>query len=301
MIIQLFPLWAIILSGIALLQPNAFIALKTFIVPLLMIIMLSMGLTLSIDDFKRAFIKTKPLVVGILLQFIVMPATALGIAVAFGFTQDLTIGMLLVGSVAGGTASNLMCYLAKGDVALSITMTSLSTLLSIVLTPLLVTLLTNQDIHIPTQLMLLSLLKIVLAPVIFGLLINTYLAEKSKRISFVYPYISMFAIVIIIAIVVALSAPKLAQTGGMILIAVMIHNAIGLSAGYGVSALCGFSRPVCRTIAYEVGLQNSGLATALAIQFFTPVAALPGTIFSIWHNISGSLLASYWTRKDSET
>ncbi len=299
MIIQLFPLWALALSGIALAWPNYFIELKFLIVPLLMAILLFMGLTLSLDNFKRVLTHTQALLVGVALQFIVMPTSALIIATIMGFSTELTIGMLLVGSVAGGTASNLMCYLAKGDVALSITMTSLSTLLGVVLTPLLVTLLAGQDIEIPTSLLLISLLKIVLAPVVLGLVINTFFHKASMALSPSYPYLSMLAIVIIIAIVVALSANKLAEIGGLVLTGVIIHNAIGLSLGYGVGHLLGFSQAIKRTLAYEVGLQNSGLASALAIQFFTPAAALPGTLFSIWHNISGSLLASYW-RKETE-
>jgi BASS family bile acid:Na+ symporter len=227
----------------------------------------------------------------------VMPIAAFIIALSFGFDTQLTVGMLLVGSVAGGTSSNVMCYLAKGDTALSISMTAISTLLGVVLTPFLVSLMIGQSVDVPVASMLLSLFKIVLLPVAAGVLINTFFGNIIRKAEPVLPYLSMFAIVLIIAIVVALSSTKLVEVGLIVVAAVVIHNAIGLTLGYWVTHLLGFDKRVCRTIAFEVGLQNSGLAAALAIKFFTPMAALPGSIFSVWHNISGSLLASYWSRK----
>ncbi|KZM41580.1 bile acid:sodium symporter [Marinomonas sp. SBI22] len=299
MLILLFPVWALLLSAYAYFQPNFFVDFKSYIIPLLIIIMLSMGLTLTAKDFKQVLASKRAVIVGVLLQFMVMPIAALLVSKVFGFDDELTIGMLLVGSVAGGTASNVMCYLAKGDTALSISMTSISTLIGVVLTPLLVALMVGKGVDIPVQAMLESLVKIVLLPVTVGVLLNTFFAKKVEKIQFLLPYISMFTIVFIIAIVVALSAGKLAEIGYLIVFAVMIHNSIGLILGYGVTRLLGFDERICRTIAFEVGLQNSGLAAALAIKFFTPVAALPGSIFSIWHNVSGSLLASYWSKQKS--
>lgn len=297
MVIQLFPLWAILLSALAFFQPSLFIGLKTQIVPLLMIIMLAMGLTLSPKDFKQVLSSRKAVAVGVLLQFLVMPIAAFAVAMLFGFDTELTVGMLLVGSVAGGTSSNVMCYLAKGDTALSISMTAISTLLGVVLTPFLVSLMIGQSVDVPVTSMLMSLLKIVLLPVAVGVVLNTLFFKYVRKAEPVFPYVSMFAIVLIIAIVVALSAPKLAEVGLIVAAAVILHNAIGLALGYSVTKALGFDARICRTIAFEVGLQNSGLATALAVKFFTPLAALPGTMFSIWHNISGSLLASYWSRR----
>lgn len=297
MVIQLFPLWALLLSVAAFLQPALFVDLKSQIVPLLTIIMLAMGLTLSPADFKKVLKNTKAIGVGVLLQFLVMPIAAFIIALSFGFDTQLTVGMLLVGSVAGGTSSNVMCYLAKGDTALSISMTAISTLLGVVLTPFLVSLMIGESVDVPVASMLLSLFKIVLLPVAVGVLINTFFGNTIRKAEPILPYLSMFAIVLIIAIVVALSSAKLVEVGLIVVAAVVIHNAIGLTLGYWVTHLLGFDKRVCRTIAFEVGLQNSGLAAALAIKFFTPLAALPGSIFSVWHNISGSLLASYWSRK----
>ncbi|MEO9273746.1 bile acid:sodium symporter family protein [Marinomonas sp. 5E14-1] len=297
MVIQLFPLWAILLSALAFFQPDLFVGLKTQIVPLLMIIMLAMGLTLSPKDFKQVLKSRKAVAVGVLLQFLVMPIAAFAVAMAFGFDTELTVGMLLVGSVAGGTSSNVMCYLAKGDTALSISMTAISTLLGVVLTPFLVSLMIGTSVDVPVSSMLISLFKIVLLPVAAGVVINTLFSKVIRKAEVVFPYISMFAIVLIIAIVVALSSSKLVEVGLVVAAAVIIHNTIGLILGYWVTYLLGFDSRVCRTIAFEVGLQNSGLAAALAVKFFTPLSALPGTLFSVWHNISGSLLASYWSRR----
>lgn len=297
MIIQLFPLWALVLSVMAYLQPTLFVDFKGYILPLLMLIMLAMGLTLSPKDFKEVGKNTKAVGVGVLLQFLVMPITALLIATLFGFDSELTVGMLLVGSVAGGTSSNVMCYLAKGDTALSISMTAISTLLGVVFTPLLISWMIGTSVDVPVSSMLLSLVKIVLVPVAIGVVINTVAHTLVRKIEPSLKYVSMFAIVFIIAIVVALSANKIASIGALVAVAVVLHNATGLIIGYWVTALLGFDKKVCRTIAFEVGLQNSGLASALAVKFFTPAAALPGSIFSVWHNISGSLLASYWSKK----
>lgn len=301
MVIQLFPLWAILLSALAFFQPDLFVGLKTQIVPLLMIIMLAMGLTLSPKDFKQVLKSRKAVAVGVLLQFLVMPIAAFAVAMAFGFDTELTVGMLLVGSVAGGTSSNVMCYLAKGDTALSISMTAISTLLGVVLTPFLVSLMIGTSVDVPVSSMLISLFKIVLLPVAAGVVINTLFSKFIRKAEVVFPYISMFAIVLIIAIVVALSSSKLVEVGLVVAAAVILHNTIGLILGYWVTYLLGFDSRVCRTIAFEVGLQNSGLAAALAVKFFTPLSALPGTLFSVWHNISGSLLASYWSRRAVES
>ncbi|MBO1519862.1 bile acid:sodium symporter family protein [Oceanisphaera pacifica] len=297
LITQLFPLWALLLSALAFFQPELFIGIKSQIIPLLTITMLCMGLTLSFNDFRNVMASKKALVVGVILQFSVMPVVALLIAMLFGFDTELTVGMLLVGSVAGGTSSNVMCYLAKGDTALSISMTAISTLLGVLLTPLLVAMLVGRNIDVPVQSMLISLLQVVVAPVLLGVVLNYALSSFVKRLEPVLPLFSMAAIVLIIAIVVALNADNIVHIGGVVALAVVLHNSCGLLLGYGITALMGFDKKICRTIAFEVGLQNSGLATALAMKFFTPAAALPGTLFSVWHNISGSLLAGYWAKK----
>ncbi|EOB2571633.1 bile acid:sodium symporter family protein [Vibrio fluvialis] len=296
-ITQLFPLWAVLFSLCAYFFPSVFVDLKSQIVPLLTIIMLAMGLTLKPKDFLNVVTNKKAIGIGLILQFSVMPLAALLVSLLLGFDPMLTIGMVLVGSVAGGTSSNVMCYLAKGDVALSITMTSISTLLGVVLTPLLVKLLAGQSVDVPAMSMLMSLVKIVLVPVSIGLLCNVLLHSVTEKLEPVLPLISMAAIVMIIAIVVALNASQLATIGPIVALAVILHNSIGLASGYWICRALGFNESICRTVAFEVGLQNSGLATALAMKFFTPASAVAGTIFSIWHNLSGSLLAGYWAKR----
>ncbi|MBY8049113.1 bile acid:sodium symporter family protein [Vibrio fluvialis] len=296
-ITQLFPLWAVLFSLCAYFFPSVFVDLKSQIVPLLTIIMLAMGLTLKPKDFLNVVTNKKAIGIGLILQFSVMPLAALLVSLLLGFDPMLTIGMVLVGSVAGGTSSNVMCYLAKGDVALSITMTSISTLLGVVLTPLLVKLLAGQSVDVPAMSMLMSLVKIVLVPVSIGLLCNVLLHSVTEKLEPVLPLISMVAIVMIIAIVVALNESQLATIGPIVALAVILHNSIGLASGYWICRALGFNESICRTVAFEVGLQNSGLATALAMKFFTPASAVAGTIFSIWHNLSGSLLAGYWAKR----
>lgn len=296
-ITQLFPLWALSFSLLAYWQPEPFVGLKGQIVPLLTIIMLAMGLTLKPRNFLDVVRNKKAIGLGLVLQFSVMPLAALLVSLLLGFDAELTVGMVLVGSVAGGTSSNVMCYLAKGDVALSITMTALSTLLGVIITPLLVQLLAGKSVDVPVLDMLLSLVKIVLIPVVLGVVANVFLHSLTARIEPVLPLVSMAAIVLIIATVVALNAGQFASIGPIVALAVILHNGIGITAGYWVSRLLGFDERICRTVAFEVGLQNSGLATALAMKFFTPASAMAGTLFSVWHNLSGSLLAGFWARR----
>ena len=298
-ITQLFPLWAVLLSLYAYFSPNTFVDLKSEIVPLLTVVMLTMGLTLRPSDFLNVVSNKKAIVVGLVLQFSVMPLAAIAISLVLGFDPMLTVGMVLVGSVAGGTASNVICYLAKGDVALSITMTSISTLFGVLLTPLLVEVLAGQSVEVPALSMLLSLVKIVLVPVVVGVLMNVFFHRVTKRLEYILPLVSMSVIVLIIAVIVALNAEQLTQIGPIVALAVILHNSIGLASGYWICRALGFQERTSRTVAFEVGLQNSGLAAALAMKFFTPSAAIASTIFSIWHNLSGSLLASYWAKRSS--
>lgn len=299
-IVQLFPLWAIICSVTAYLFPTLFSAFKSGIIPLLMLIMLTMGLTLTTKDFLRVLDNKKAICVSVLLQFTVMPSVAYLIATTMSLETDLLIGMILVGTVAGGTASNVLCYLAKGDVALSISMTAISTLLGVFLTPLLTTLMIGQVVDIQFSDMLISLLKIVLLPVAVGVAFNTLLARPLAHSVInttpILPLLSMLSIVFIIAVIVALNQPKLESIGLVMLVAVILHNTAGLLLGYFIPKRLGFDEKVCRTMAFEVGMQNSGLAVALAMKFFTPAAAVAGTLFSIWHNVSGSILAGIWRR-----
>lgn len=294
---RLFPLWAILFAIIAVMQPAWFTGLAGEIQTLLALIMFAMGLTLSKDDFLGVLRAPLPVGVGVLLQFVVMPLAALGVSVVMGLSTELTTGMVLVGATAGGTASNVMTWLAGGRVALSVSMTLVSTLASVAATPLIAWLLVGQVVNVPVWGMLLSIAKLVIAPIAIGVVVHHFLASRIRRVEPALATLAMAAIVLIIAIVVGLNVDNLASLGPVVALAVIAHNLIGLGGGYGISRLCGFDRRTARTVAIEVGMQNSGLAVALANQFFTATAALPGALFSVWHNVSGSLLAGYWKRR----
>lgn len=293
----LFPLWAFLLAITAFLFSDAFSRLSELIVPLLALVMFCMGLTLGKEDFLRIARSPKPVLVGVLLQFLLMPILALTLATMLQLSSQLTAGMVLVGSCAGGTASNVISYLAKGDLALSIGMTITSTLAGVVATPLLCAFYLSETIAVDRLGMLVSIVQMVLLPVTLGTLLNHFLPTAVERAQRYLPSLSIIVILLIIAIVVALNRDSLLAVGGMTIIAVALHNLGGLAGGFFLSRLVGFDIRQSHTIAIEVGMQNSGLGVALALEFFSATAALPGAIFSVWHNISGSLLASAWGRK----
>jgi BASS family bile acid:Na+ symporter len=205
--------------------------------------------------------------------------------------------MVLVGSCAGGTASNVVCYLAKGDVALSISLTMVSTLIGVIATPLLCAFYLSETVNVDTLALLFSIVQIVFIPVVLGFSCKLFISDFSNRVDPFIPTLSVLIIILIIAIVVALNADRLLDVGLITLIAVILHNLSGLAGGYYISRLIGLDIKQSQTVAIEVGMQNSGLGVALATQFFSATAALPGALFSVWHNISGSLLASIWSRK----
>ncbi|MCM2972106.1 bile acid:sodium symporter family protein [Larsenimonas suaedae] len=297
---RLFPVWAIGIAVIAAFAPNVFAEGKPAIQPLLALIMFVMGLTLSKADFVRVFKAPWPIAIGIVLQYTLMPLAAFLISTLLGLSPMLTIGMVLVGATSGGTASNVMTWLAGGNVALSVSMTMVSTLLSIVMTPLLVWAYMGESIAVPVSGMLWSIGKLVVVPIIAGVVMHHVLARHIQRIEPMLASIAMLAIVSIIAIVVALNAGRLASLGPLVALAVVLHNLTGLAGGYGIARLFRLDERTARTLAIEVGMQNSGLAVALASQFFSAAAALPGALFSVWHNISGSLLAGFWKRRSDD-
>ena len=295
---QLFPLWAIVISLLAWQYPELFRSYETWIVPLLSVVMFGMGLTLHLSDFSYVLQMPRLIFTGIALQYTIMPLTAVVLSDLMGLDPVLTAGMILVGTCPGGTASNVICYLARGNVALSITLTAVSTLLAVILTPALTAELVSKTIDVPVLDMLLSILYMVIIPVSAGVVLNHVAGNILKPVRPVFPLLSVIAIVFIIAIIVSLNAQQVHQIGATVLIAVMLHNSAGLFLGYFTSRLLGYSPAECRTLAIEVGMQNSGLAVALAIKYFTATAALPGAIFSIWHNLSGSILAGFWSSRE---
>lgn len=293
-----FPLWAIALAAVAYYQPEPFIALKAGIVPLLGMVMFCMGITLTWRDFAGVLKQPSIVFFSAAIQFACMPMFAWLIALALQLPTDIMTGMVLVGASAGGTASNVICYLAKGNVALSVLMTTVSTLCAVVLMPVLTGLYLNHVVAVPVSDMLRSILLIVLLPVLSGTLINSLFHDRLEHLQALFPVLSSLAIIVIIAIIVGLNQQSLNDVAWGVLLAVCLHNLLGLSAGYFLSRLLRYDRCTARTVAIEVGMQNSGLSVALAVQYFSSLAALPGALFSIWHNVSGSLLAYYWRRQD---
>ncbi len=293
-ITSLFPMFAILAATLAYLQPGIFAPLSGAIMPLLTLIMFAMGLTLTLDNFTNVFRRPLKVLVGTGMQFLLMPLVAFMIAQLLLEERELVIGLVLVGCCPGGTASNVICYLARGDLALSIALTLVSTLLSVAATPLLTWMYLGQAIDVPILDMMLSILQIVIGPVAAGLAINTWLGERLRKAEALFPAVSVIAIVLIIGIVVALNSANMALMGTAVLVAVVLHNLCGIGGAYSLCRLLRYDEATCRTIAIEVGMQNSGLGVALATQFYSAAAALPGTVFSLWHNLSGSLLAGWW-------
>ena len=278
--------------------PELFRSYEPWIFPLLSVVMFGMGLTLHLSDFSYVLQMPRLIIAGIILQYTIMPFTAVVLSDLLGLDPVLTAGMILVGTCPGGTASNVICYLARGNVALSITLTAISTLLAVILTPALTAELVSKSIDVPVMDMLLSILYMVIVPVSAGVLLNHVTGKMLNPVRVFFPLLSVIAIVFIIAIIVSLNAQQVHQIGATVLFAVILHNSAGLFLGYFTSRLLGYSPTECRTLAIEVGMQNSGLADALAIKYFTATAALPGAIFSIWHNLSGSVLAGFWSSRN---
>ena len=299
-ITKLFPLWAIVFSIIAYYCNSFFSIFKSAIVPLLAVIMFGMGMTLTWYNFKRIFKSPLVILLGFSLQYLIMPAAGYFVSILFNLSPVMTAGVVLVGCSPGGTASNVITYLGNGDVALSITLTLTSTILAVFLTPFFSYIILSHIVPFPAGEMFLDILQIVLIPVLAGTAINSFFREKKNNVRSIFPFISTIAIVFIIAIIVALNKSKIAEMNFIIVAAVIMHNLIGLSFGYFVPKLLKYDKNICRTICIEVGMQNSGLGVALAIKFFSASAALPGAIFSIWHNLSGSILAGWWRFKDSK-
>ena len=284
---------------LALAFPSAFQQVRpTVINYLLGVVMFGMGLTLNLQDFKIVFSRPKDVVIGCLAQFTIMPLLAWTLARAFQLDEALALGVVLVGCCPGGTASNVITYLAKGDLALSVGMTGVSTLLAPFLTPLLTWALAGKSVDVNVASMFLSILWVVILPIVVGLLVKWMCPKFTENTIDYLPAFSSIAIALIVAIIISANATKLLAGGLLIVIVVMLHNICGLSLGYAIGRLLRLSGPKKRAISIEVGMQNSGLASSLATIHFAayPLATIPGAIFSVWHNISGAAVA-YLYRK----
>jgi bile acid:Na+ symporter, BASS family len=269
--------------------------LSAVIVPMLQLIMFGMGTELSLKDFSRIVQMPKGVIVGVICHYTIMPMVGFGVAHMFNFPPEIAAGIILVGCCPSGLASNVMCYLSRGNLALSVSVTTVSTLVAPLLTPLLMRLLGGSLIAIHFLDMVWEMVKMVVLPVALGILVHYLLRGRAKWLSQVMPVTSMIGIVIILVVIIAKGRDALLQVGGLIILATFIHNTFGYILGYSSGRLLKFNERDSRTIALEVGMQNAGLASALASKISTNASvALAPAIFGPMMNITGSLLASWW-------
>lgn len=343
-----FAFWALAAALVGYDEPQTFQFVLPYIKLGLGVIMFGMGATLKPEDFLRVFSRPKEVLIGVGAQFLIMPLLAWLLVKAFSFGPELAVGFLLLGACPGGTASNVMAYLAKADVALSVTMTSVTTFMAPLITPAIVWLLAGREMDVQFWSLFLSILQIVFIPLLLGLVVNWNGLQRliprghltatilvglgilslavavgmghdvtgktllvfsvllalcfgygTERFTGILPLLSIATIVLIVGAVVGKSAPTLHQTGMLVIAGVCLHNGFGLFFGYGLAGLFRLAVSQRRTIAIEVGMQNSGLAAALAVAHFSPEAAVPAALFSVWHNLSGPVVASIWSRKSA--
>lgn len=289
-------------AALSLFVPYTFEWISTWTInPMLGVIMFGMGLTLSPHDFRLVLSRPKDILIGCMAQFTIMPLLAWLLTSAFSLPKELALGVILVGCCPGGTASNVITYLAKGDLALSVGMTATSTLLAPILTPLLVWLMAGTMVHVNTLGMLQSIVYVVIAPIIGGLLCQRFLPRLTQRVTPYLPAFSSLVIAMVVGIIVSHNASRLMVGGMLVLVVVILHNLLGLMLGFSIGRLLRLQNAKCVALSIEVGMQNSGLASSLAVLHFAafPMATIPGAIFSVWHNISGTLAAKLYQRKQN--
>ncbi len=276
--------------------PHSLLIFKNYIPVLLGLVMFGMGMTINFTQVKKVLSKPYLIFIAVCLQFTVMPFAAYLLVKVFTVPIEYALGIIILGSCPGGTASNLIAFLCKGDVALSILCTLTSTLFSVILTPVLILFLASENINIDVLKLIKSTFLIVFFPVLFGILLNPIF--KNKRFTEIYlPKISEFLIALIIGVIFSLNFDFIQNVSYLLLLLIVLHNLIGLSAGYFVAFLFNLPFEQKKTIAIEVGMQNSGLGMTLSIIHFGKLVALPAAIFSLWHNISSVVLVYLWKKK----
>ncbi|MDY6216636.1 bile acid:sodium symporter family protein [Actinobacillus porcinus] len=290
-----FALWVLLFAYLAFQFPDTYKQFAPYIPYLLGIVMFGMGITLTFNDFGEVFKHPKSVIIGVVGQFVIMPAIAFALAKCFNLPADLAIGVILVGSCPGGTSSNVMTYLAKGNTALSVACTTISTLLAPLLTPVIFYLLASQWLEIDAAGMFISVLKMVLFPIFLGLVVRALFKKQISEISQTMPLLSVISIVLILAAVVAVSKDKIVESGLLIFGVVVLHNCLGYLVGFFAAKLLGLNIADSKAVSIEVGMQNSGLGAALAAAHFNPIAAVPSAVFSFWHNVSGPILANIFS------
>ncbi|MBO4863328.1 MAG: bile acid:sodium symporter family protein [Eubacterium sp.] len=289
----------LIIAALALLVPKTCLWIQTgWINYLLMIIMFGMGLTMKLSDFAVVFKRPKDVIIGCLAQFIVMPALAFSLGKVFGLNNELLVGVILVGTCPGGTSSNVITYLSKGDTAMSVGMTSINTLLAPFLTPALTYLYLRTSVNVDVKAMFISIIQVVIIPIGLGIIINRFFGKYTEKVKDILPSVSVIAICLIVASVVSHNSEKILSTGAIIFVIVILHNLLGYLVGFLIGLIFKMDLPRKKAVSIEIGMQNSGLATSLAGSAFPDLAmaTVPGAIFSVWHNISGAVLAGIFRR-----
>ncbi len=296
-----FALWVIVFAVLGFAFPDLFKQIGPYIVTLLGIIMFGMGLTLSLDDFREVVKRPVEVGIGVVAQFLIMPALAVLLTRIIPMPAEVAAGVILVGCCPGGTSSNVMTYLSKGDVALSVACTSVTTLAAPIVTPFLVWIFASQYLPVDGWAMFISIVKVVLVPLALGFAVQKIIPTVVKAAIPVLPLVSVIGIVLIVSAVVGASKGAIVQSGLMIFAVVVLHNGLGYLLGFFAAKAFGLSLAKRKAIAIEVGMQNSGLGAALATAYFSPLAAVPSAIFSVWHNISGALLANFFASRVDAT
>lgn len=291
-----FAAWVVLFAVLGFLLPDVFRQLTPWIVTLLGIIMFGMGLTISGRDFAEVLRRPVNVGVGVASQFLIMPLLAVGLTMIIPMSPEVAAGVILVGCCPGGTSSNVMTYLAKGDVALSVACTSVTTLMAPIVTPFLMLMLASEYLPVDAWAMFQSIVKVVLFPLALGFAAQKLLPAFVRAAVPALPLVSVTGIVLIVAAVVGASKGAIVQSGMMIFAVVVLHNMLGYLIGFIAARLAGLDLAARKAIAIETGMQNSGLAAALATAYFSPLTAVPAAIFSVWHNISGALVANILSR-----
>ncbi|MDY7431091.1 MULTISPECIES: bile acid:sodium symporter family protein [Bacillus] len=294
---QTFGIWVIVFAVLGFSFPSLFSWISSYITIFLGIIMFGMGLTLQTDDFKELIRKPLYVIIGVIAQYTIMPLVAFGLAYGLHLPSEIAVGVILVGCCPGGTASNVMTFLAKGNTALSVAVTTISTLLAPVLTPVLIMLFAKEWLPVSPGSLFISILQAVLIPIIAGLVVKIFFKKQVAKAVHALPLVSVIGIVAIVSAVVSGNRENLLQSGLLIFSVVILHNGFGYLLGFLCAKLLKMDYASQKAIAIEVGMQNSGLGAALATAHFSPLSAVPSAIFSVWHNLSGSLLATYWSKK----
>ncbi|MEC3882895.1 bile acid:sodium symporter family protein [Halobacillus sp. HZG1] len=292
-----FAVWVLVFAALSFFIPGGFTWIAPYIVPLLGIIMFGMGLTLSKQDFQEVFKRPKDVAVGVGAQFTLMPLLAFLLVTILPVSPEVAVGVILVGCCPGGTSSNVMTYLSKGDTALSVSVTAVSTLLAPLFTPFLVWVFASQWLAVSAGDLFVSIVKVVLVPIVLGLIVQSIFKKRVQATVKVVPLVSVISIVAIVAAVVSVNQSQIAETGAVIFAIVVVHNLLGYLTGYGLGRLFNMEPAKQRAISIEVGMQNSGLGASLAAVHFNPLAAVPSAIFSVWHNISGPIIATIFRKQ----